>query len=245
MQRQFFKVEFALESDKAFVLQAGPWKWNDSFIFVQNWSPNFDPTIMTPSNGSTWLRFHNLPFKFWSENCLKAIGDTLGQTINIDMGRDDFIRFARIEIIHITNTPGFINLKTKSGVWKQAVEIEKSKFFCLRCRSKNHNEEVCNSDPPPTHKVWKPKSEEVNADNRGKEIILHNIDKLECNNPVNQHIENFQLETVISKPNPIDNEVLNPTLSPARNDIVEGEDDNVNIVEPRTISQTNGRADFP
>lgn len=62
---------------------------DDQFVFIQKWVENFNASAMDPITEPTWLRLYNLPLEYWSKDILSKIDNSVGQTLDIDMGDDD------------------------------------------------------------------------------------------------------------------------------------------------------------
>ncbi|GLJ04721.1 hypothetical protein SUGI_0001930 [Cryptomeria japonica] len=156
-------VEFELKEARNKILRS-LWKCGENFVYVLKWEPNFDLKKMVHVDSPTWIQLYYLPFEFWSEESLQRIGNILGQILNFDMGEEDTIHFVRIQIIAIVKIPKAINLRTKGGIWTRSIEIEKKRFFCLRCRRRNHFEAKCRI---PENKFWRRK--ETHPNNKKEE----------------------------------------------------------------------------
>lgn len=157
MPKSFFVAVFEDEKSRDEIVVRN-WKFGESHLFIQNWTKNFNPLKYNPLEGPTWVRLYNIPFEYWSGNCLKRIGDTLGQTIEVDTRNCESLIYARIRVITIEEIPKEIILINGNENWSQSLEIEKLAFFCMRCKRRNHNVTECRRRPSSQRKVWHEKS---------------------------------------------------------------------------------------
>ena len=63
--------------DAALVL-ARIWKWENAGLVIKIWTPLFDPCIERYDQIPIWVKLPNLPFKYWSTDFFKLVGNTLG-----------------------------------------------------------------------------------------------------------------------------------------------------------------------
>jgi hypothetical protein len=60
----------------------GPYFFYPGGLYLNKWTPDFDPKNDIPSVVPVWVRILHLPFHFWGDEVLKSIGDTLGKYID-------------------------------------------------------------------------------------------------------------------------------------------------------------------
>lgn len=73
--RGFFIVDFKDNSNRDHISESGLWFWGSSSLFMQPWSPSFDPATASISLSPVWVRLPNLPLHLWCPS-LGAIGNT-------------------------------------------------------------------------------------------------------------------------------------------------------------------------
>ncbi|GLJ47027.1 hypothetical protein SUGI_0992840 [Cryptomeria japonica] len=127
LPKQFFIVDFGCKQDKDKVLQRALWKFEEEYVILQKWCPNFNLKDSMPIDKTFWIRLYNLPFDNWSGECLYQIDDSLGNALDLDMGKGDSIFFARILIIAIKSLPSRVRLRSTVGDWWQDVLVENYK----------------------------------------------------------------------------------------------------------------------
>ncbi|GLJ48805.1 hypothetical protein SUGI_1029190 [Cryptomeria japonica] len=135
-------------------------------VYIQPWTPNFDPIPLVVYSSPLWIRLYNLPIEYWGEEFLEKIGRMLGMVLEIDFNdEEDLCKYARLRIATVRRIPYSILLRVSNGLWRQQVEVEKEIRCCFRCRSKFHGQEDCkmfvrkarNPHRHPSQK-WRPKS---------------------------------------------------------------------------------------
>ena len=51
-------------------------------LYMNRWTPDFDPALDVPKAVPVWVRLPNLPMHCWSEESLRSIGNGLGKYID-------------------------------------------------------------------------------------------------------------------------------------------------------------------
>ncbi|GLJ16754.1 hypothetical protein SUGI_0288330 [Cryptomeria japonica] len=127
LPKGFFVAGFPCEEDRDHIITLQNWFRKDHPLYIQLWSPNFDPTSMATYDKLVWIRLYNLPIEYWSEVCLEMIGKSLGTLLEIDeeIMEGDLYTYARLRIAAIKIIPCSVMLLTSDGNWKQHIEIEK------------------------------------------------------------------------------------------------------------------------
>ena len=87
--RGFFTVLFSHQEYFQSVFDLGPWFWGRAGFFITSWFLEFDPNKMSVSKTLIWIRLLDLPMHFLSISTLRAIGDSIGRSIKIDVERVD------------------------------------------------------------------------------------------------------------------------------------------------------------
>ncbi|GLJ40233.1 hypothetical protein SUGI_0825940 [Cryptomeria japonica] len=137
-------VLFEDGKDKNRILNQENWFANNHAIYLQLWSPNFDPIPLAIYSTPVWIRLYNLPIEYWSEDLLENIGRTLGALLEVDFDdEDDLCKYAHLRIAAVKRIPKSITFLTSSGEWCQQVEIVKDIKQCPRCGSKFHGLGEC------------------------------------------------------------------------------------------------------
>ncbi|GLJ06689.1 hypothetical protein SUGI_0045260 [Cryptomeria japonica] len=132
LPKGFFVVIFPNEGDRDHVINLQNWFRDELPLYIQSWTPNFDPTSMAVYDKPVWIRLYNLPIEYWSEACLEMIGRSLGTLLENDkeIVEGDLYTYARLKLAAIKTIPSSVMLLTADGGWKQHIEIEKEIGVC-------------------------------------------------------------------------------------------------------------------
>ncbi|XP_074277192.1 uncharacterized protein LOC141600836 [Silene latifolia] len=113
----------------------GPWFVHGHYLHVQDWAPDFRPSLATISSIPTWIVLPELPIEYHRIDVLRAIGDKLGGFIKFDNNgmKNKNSRFARISVYLDQTSP------PPSKVWIgslcQEVKIADKQIICSFCKS--------------------------------------------------------------------------------------------------------------
>ncbi|GLJ48787.1 hypothetical protein SUGI_1028830 [Cryptomeria japonica] len=159
-----------------------------------------------------WIRLYNLSIEYWSEACLEMIGRSLGMLLEIDeeIVEGDLYTYARLRIAAIREIPPSVMLLTVDGNWKQHIEIEEE------------IEETLLLEGPKTSKC------KENQDARSDAPIK------------NTSLDGNQIPNIDTAVYPIDEPIVEKDLQISESNTAEqgSDDDDLNIVDPRHISQS-------
>ncbi|GLJ09281.1 hypothetical protein SUGI_0105550 [Cryptomeria japonica] len=98
----FFMVLFKDGEDKNQILNRENWLANNHAIYLQPWSPIFNPISLVVYSAPLWIRLYNLPIEYWSEDLLEKIDKTLGTLSEVDFDDEvDLCKYARLRIASI------------------------------------------------------------------------------------------------------------------------------------------------
>ncbi|GLJ14454.1 hypothetical protein SUGI_0233700 [Cryptomeria japonica] len=140
----FFVVLFENQSKRDRILNRENWFADKHAVYLQPWTPNFDPIPLVVYSCPKWVSLYNLPIEYWGEVFLEKIGRMLGTVLEIDIDdEDNLCKYARLRIAAVRRIPEYITLHTSNGAWRQQIEVEKEIRHCPRCGSKFHGVEEC------------------------------------------------------------------------------------------------------
>ncbi|GLJ12618.1 hypothetical protein SUGI_0194680 [Cryptomeria japonica] len=145
LPKGFFVTIFAEKETRDQILNSKNWYFDNSPLYIQPWTPNFNPLQLAIYDSLVWIRLFNLPIEYWGDPCLEKIGRTLGTLLEIDediIENDSYV-YARMKIAAVKQIPSHLNLITANGIWKQNIEIEKELHVCQKCGSKTHQTKRC------------------------------------------------------------------------------------------------------
>ncbi|GLJ40780.1 hypothetical protein SUGI_0843340 [Cryptomeria japonica] len=145
LPKGFFVVVFSNEYDRDHIINLQNWFRDEHPLYIQPWTPNFDPTSMAVYDKPVWIRLYNLLIEYWSKVCLEMIGRSLGTLLEIDeeIVEGDLYTYARLKLAAIKTIPSLVMLLTADGGWKQHMEIEKEIGVFSRCGSKFQSTDKC------------------------------------------------------------------------------------------------------
>ncbi|GLJ52585.1 hypothetical protein SUGI_1119120 [Cryptomeria japonica] len=139
---KFWEEQSAAERDR--ILNQENWFVDKHSVYLQPWTPHFNPLPLAVYSSPIWVRLYNLPIEYWGNGFLGRIGRMLGTLLEIGMDdEEDLYKYARLRVVTIRRIPNFITLVTSNGEWKQQVEVEKEVRQCSRCGSKFHGVDDC------------------------------------------------------------------------------------------------------
>ncbi|GLJ16004.1 hypothetical protein SUGI_0265060 [Cryptomeria japonica] len=87
----FFAVLFEEEEEINRALIDRNWFVNTHVVYIQSWTPHFDPTPLVVYSEPVWIRLYNLPIEYWSEDLWEKIGRTLGTLLETDFDDEEDI----------------------------------------------------------------------------------------------------------------------------------------------------------
>ncbi|GLJ46676.1 hypothetical protein SUGI_0983700 [Cryptomeria japonica] len=126
LPKRFFVVLFEKGSKRDCIINQENWFVEKHAVYLQPWTPNFDPIPLAVYSYPIWIRLYNLSIEYWGEVFLEKIGKMLGTVLEIDFDdEEDLFKYARLRIAAVRRVPDFIMLCASNGVWQQQVEVEK------------------------------------------------------------------------------------------------------------------------
>jgi hypothetical protein len=142
--RGYFIFEFISQEDRDLIFRNGPYFMGTQGLYLNRWTPNFDPASEIPKDVPVWVRLPNLPIHCWNPSSLQAIGNGLGRYIDRAEPRDQY-SCARIcvEVDLEVGLPEAIKLKV--GTWQhiQKLDYEQLPFKCRGCHEYGHFQRNC------------------------------------------------------------------------------------------------------
>ena len=79
--RGFYIFEFISKEDRDLIFRSGPYFMGSQGLYLNRWSPDFDPTVDAPKEVPVWVRLPNLPVHCWNSQLLERIGNKICQYI--------------------------------------------------------------------------------------------------------------------------------------------------------------------
>lgn len=135
----FFVFVFENPDDRGLIFRNGPYFMGPQGIYINKWTPNFDPTQDLPSAIPVWVRLPHLPLHCWNKKSLQIIGNALGKYID-QAARKDQYSCDRIcvEVDLEEGLPKAINLTFAGWTHIQELDYEQLPFKCRHCHGHGH-----------------------------------------------------------------------------------------------------------
>lgn len=113
-------------------------------LYLNKWTPDFDPAEDVPSAVLVWVRMSNLPLHCWNGASMKHIGNALGKYIDGANNKDQYDH-ARIcvEVDLEVGLPEAIKLNVGSWSHIQKLDYEQLPFKCRECHEYGHFARNC------------------------------------------------------------------------------------------------------
>ncbi|GLJ36788.1 hypothetical protein SUGI_0741900 [Cryptomeria japonica] len=102
----FFIVLFEEKEERNRALTDRNWFMKSHVIYIQPWTPHFDPIPMAVYSKLVWIHFYNLPIEYWSEELWEKNGRTLGTLLETDYdNEEDICKCVRLRIAAVKRIP--------------------------------------------------------------------------------------------------------------------------------------------
>jgi hypothetical protein len=92
----FYSFYFEHKEDRDLIFRNDPYFFGPRGLYINKWTPEFDPENDIPSSIPIWVQLLHLPFHCWGDEVLKIIGDTLGKFIERVEPKSSMYSCARI-----------------------------------------------------------------------------------------------------------------------------------------------------
>jgi hypothetical protein len=140
----YFVFVFENPEDKNLIFRNGPYFMGPQGLYLNKWTPDFDPAQDVPSVVPVWVRLPHLPLHCWNQKSLHAIGNKLGRYID-QAPRKDQYSCARIcvEVDLEVGLPEAIKLTAVDWTHIQELDYEQLPFKCRHCHGYGHFARHC------------------------------------------------------------------------------------------------------
>jgi hypothetical protein len=140
----YFVFVFDNPEDKNLIFRNGPYFMGPQGLYLNKWTPDFDPAQDVPSAVPVWVRLPHLPLHCWNQKSLHAIGNTLGRYIDQAVRKDQY-SCARIcvEVDLEVGLPEAIKLTAADWTHIQELDYEQLPFKCRHCHGYGHFARHC------------------------------------------------------------------------------------------------------
>ena len=124
----FFTIIFFTEEDRMQIFENGPYFYNSAGLFLKPWKERFDPDKENLTIASVWIRMYSFPKKYWKEEILMGVRNTLGNFFKVSeqTRQRKYISYARICIYLdiYRDLPDGIELTWEDEEWFQTIDYE-------------------------------------------------------------------------------------------------------------------------
>lgn len=111
--RGYYTFHLETKEDRDMIFRNGPYFTDSRGLYLNYWTPDFNPEMDVPSAVSVWVRIPHLPLHCWADECVKAIGNVVGKYIDRCEPKENIHACARIceEVDLGKGMPKAINIK--------------------------------------------------------------------------------------------------------------------------------------
>jgi hypothetical protein len=140
----FFVFVFESAEDRSLIFRKRPYFMGPQGLYLNKWSPDFDPAQDVPTAVPVWVRLPHLPLHCWNPKSLQIIGNGLGKYID-QAARKDQYSCARIcvEVDLEEGLPEAIKLTAAGWTHVQELDYEQIPFKCRHCHGYGHFAKHC------------------------------------------------------------------------------------------------------
>jgi hypothetical protein len=147
--RGFFIFEFISKEDRDLIFRSRPYFMGTQGLYLNRWTPDFDPSVDVPKEVPVWVRLPNLPVHCWNYQSLQKIGNGLGRFIDKADNKAQY-SCARIcvEVDLEAGLPEAVKLTVGSWYHYQKFDYEQLSFKCKNCHEHGHFQRNCPKAQP-------------------------------------------------------------------------------------------------
>jgi hypothetical protein len=157
LSNNFFLFEFINKEDKDLIFRNGPYFMGTQGLYLNRWTPDFDPTTELPKEVPVSVRLPNLSVHCWNYEALQKIGNGIGKFID-KADNKSIYNCARIcvEVDLEAGLPEAVKLTVGNWSHYQKLDYEHLPFKCRTCQEHIHFQRNC-----PKNQI--PEKEDVEA----------------------------------------------------------------------------------
>jgi len=114
-------------------------------LYLNKWTPDFDPELDIPNAVPVWACLPHLPLHCWGDDLVKAIGNAVGKYIDRSESKDNMQACASIcvEVDLGRGLPEAIKLKVDDWCHIQKLDYKQIPFKCKVCHEYGHFANRC------------------------------------------------------------------------------------------------------
>lgn len=148
LETGIFLFQFFHKEDKAWVMNGGPWSFDNAMLLIEPIPAGVDPLKVPLWGLNIWIQIHNLPNAFMSEAVGRQLGNFFGEFVFYDPKNNSSIwrESMRLKIRLDVRKP----LKRKKKIKRKngsefvvSCKYERLGDFCFSCGLVTHTERFC------------------------------------------------------------------------------------------------------
>ncbi|XP_075636578.1 uncharacterized protein LOC142608781 [Castanea sativa] len=147
---RLFQFKFTMESQLVWVLNNGPWSFNNYYLLLRRWEKGMNVSTIKFTHCPLWVQVWGLPFELFSEDVATDIGKGIGKVVKVDckgvaVDQAKFLRF-QVEVPLDKLLQWGSKIKGPNGevVWVVfKYEMLISFCFCFCCGILGHEDKTC------------------------------------------------------------------------------------------------------
>jgi len=143
----FFEFNFSTIEEMRRIWSLNTVNLNPGLLCFYCWSRDFTPQAQSQTHTQIWVRFLNLPQKYWEKQTLFEIASGLGTPLLIDEATQHrrFGIFARvlIDVDLSENLFESVVLEREEHALSIEIQYEKYPMFCSQCKMIGHTTQNC------------------------------------------------------------------------------------------------------
>jgi hypothetical protein len=135
----YFVFVFKNPEDKNLIFRNDPYFMGPQGLYLNKWTPDFDPAQDVPYVVPVWVHLPHLPLHYWNKKSLHAIDNTLGRYIDQAARKDQYsFTWICVEVDLEVGLPEEIKLTTADWTHIQELDYEQLPFKCRHCHGYGH-----------------------------------------------------------------------------------------------------------
>lgn len=141
--RGYYTFHFETKEDRDLIF--GPYFMDTRGLYLNRWTPDFDPKMDIPNVFPVWVRLPHLPLHCWGDDSIKAIGNAVRKYIDRCEPKENMHACARIcvEVDLGKGLPEANKIKVDQWTHIQQLDYEQIPFKCKVCHKYGHFANRC------------------------------------------------------------------------------------------------------
>lgn len=161
--RGYYTFLFETVEDRNLIFKNGPYFMDTRGLYLNRWTPDFDPEMDVPNAVPVWVRLPHLPLHCWGDESVRAIGNAVGKYVDRSEPKENMYACARIcvEVDLSKGLPEAVKLQVDRWTHIQQVDYEQLPFKCKVCHEYGHFANRCtkfrsedNASKEPPEEAW-------------------------------------------------------------------------------------------